>query len=73
MRELAKISAAMLVTTHECNLRCRYCFVQKEPRRMSLQTAKDAARFLIDNARAAGGVTPEITSSAASRCWSSSG
>ena len=60
MRELAKISAAMLVTTHECNLRCRYCFVQKEPRRMSLQTAKDAARFLIDNARAAGGVTPEI-------------
>ena len=60
MRELPKITSAMLVVTHACNLRCRYCFVQKEPKRMSLETAKDAARFLIDNAHAAGAGTPEI-------------
>ena len=62
MRELPKITSAMLVVTHACNLRCRYCFVQKEPKRMSLETAKDAARFLIDNAHAAGAGTPEINS-----------
>lgn len=60
MRELPKITSAMLVVTHECNLRCRYCFVHKEPQRMTLSTARDAARFLIDNARAAGAGTPEI-------------
>ena len=53
MRELPKITSAMLVVTHECNLRCRYCFVHKEPQRMTISTARDAARFLIDNARAA--------------------
>ena len=60
MRELPKITSAMLVVTHACNLRCRYCFVQKEPSHMTLETAKNAARFLIDNAHAAGAGTPEI-------------
>ena len=60
MRELPKITSAMLVVTHGCNLRCRYCFVQKEPQRMALSTAKDAARFLMANAMASGGGTPEI-------------
>ena len=60
MRELPKITSAMLVVTHACNLRCRYCFVHKEPQSMTLETAKDAARFLIDNAKAAGSGTPEI-------------
>lgn len=60
MRELPKITSAMLVVTHGCNLRCRYCFVQKEPQRMALSTAKDAARFLMANAVASGGGTPEI-------------
>ncbi len=60
MRELPKITSAMLVVTHGCNLRCRYCFVQKEPQRMTLETAKDAARFLMANVRASGGGTPEI-------------
>ncbi len=59
MRALPEISSAMLVVTHECNLRCRYCFVQKEPESMTLETAKAAARFLIENARRAGTV-PEI-------------
>lgn len=60
MRELPKITSAMLVVTHGCNLRCRYCFVQKEPERMTLETAKDAARFLMENAKAANASTPEI-------------
>ena len=60
MRELPKITSAMLVVTHGCNLRCRYCFVQKEPQRMALSTAKDAARFLMANAMASGGGAPEI-------------
>lgn len=61
MRELPKITSAMLVVTHACNLRCKYCFVHKEPSHMTLETAKDAARFLIDNAKAEGGKRrPEI-------------
>lgn len=60
MRELPKITSAMLVVTHECNLRCRYCFVNKRPQIMTLDTAKAAARFLMENAKAAGGMTPEI-------------
>lgn len=60
MIELPKITSAMLVVTHACNLRCRYCFVQKEPQNMTLQTAKDAAQFLIDNAKASGKSVPEI-------------
>ena len=59
MRALPLITSAMLVVTHECNLRCRYCFVRKEPRRMTLETAKAAADFLLENARRAG-VRPEI-------------
>lgn len=61
MTELPKITSAMLVVTHACNLRCKYCFVHKEPSYMTLETAKAAARFLIDNAKAEGGKTrPEI-------------
>ena len=61
MKELPKITSAMLVVTHACNLRCKYCFVHKEPSYMTLETAKDAARFLIGNAKAEGGKTrPEI-------------
>ena len=59
MRELPKISAAMLTLTHECNLRCRYCFVRKGAENMSLATAKAAAGFLRRNALASG-CTPEI-------------
>lgn len=59
MRALPKITSAMLVLTHECNLRCRYCFVRKEAESMTPDTARAAARFLIANAREAG-IVPEI-------------
>lgn len=60
MREMPRITSAMLVVTHECNLRCRYCFVNKCSELMTLDTARAAASFLIANACAAGGITPEI-------------
>lgn len=46
---LPKITHAMLVVTHSCNLRCRYCFVQQQPQTMSYETAKAAVHFLIEN------------------------
>lgn len=59
MTELPLISSAMLVLTHACNLRCRYCFVDKKPEYMTYETALDAAQFLIRNAEASG-KTPDI-------------
>lgn len=47
---LPKITSAMLVVTHACNLACRYCFVTQSPSMMTLDTAKQAAQMLIDNA-----------------------
>jgi len=55
---LPKITSAMLLVTHACNLACRYCFVHQEPRHMRYETAVDAADFLIANADK--GVVPEI-------------
>lgn len=57
--DLQKISSAMLILTHACNLECRYCFVQQEPCHMTLDTAMDAAKFLIKNAEESG-TTPSI-------------
>ena len=59
MNALPRITSVMLVVTHGCNLRCKYCFVRKEPERMSLETAKAAARMLMENARVSG-AAPEI-------------
>ena len=47
---LPKITSAMLVVTHACNLRCRYCFVHKQPEYMTFDTALASAKFLIENA-----------------------
>ena len=47
---LPKITSAMLVVTHACPMKCRYCFVHQEPSCMSYKTAKDATDFLIKNA-----------------------
>ena len=56
---LPKITSAMLVVTHACPLACRYCFVKQEPSKMTLQTAMDAAQFLIKNAEESGAI-PDI-------------
>lgn len=47
---MPKISSAFLNLTNACNLACRYCFVDQKPEYMTLQTAKDAADFLAENA-----------------------
>lgn len=59
MADLPLITSVMLVLTHGCNLRCRYCFVDKKPEHMTYQTALDAAQFLIRNAEETG-QTPDI-------------
>ena len=56
---LPKITSAMLILTHACNLRCRYCFVHKKPESMTYQIALDSAKFLIKNAEETG-ATPHI-------------
>ena len=39
----------MLNLTDNCNLACRYCFVQQKPNYMTLQVAKDAVDFIVNN------------------------
>lgn len=44
-----KITSIMLVLTHLCNLRCRYCFVDQKAQTMTLETAKEVADWLNKN------------------------
>ena len=44
-----KVTSACFNLTDSCNLKCRYCFVEQQPHFMTLQTAKDAVNFLIEN------------------------
>ena len=40
----------MIMTTKECNLRCKYCYEKnKTARRMSIETAKDVIDFLFSD------------------------
>lgn len=43
------ISNVYLITTHRCNLACRYCFVHQDPSDMPLEVAIDAIDFLVNN------------------------
>jgi sulfatase maturation enzyme AslB (radical SAM superfamily) len=38
-----------LNVTDACNMRCRYCFAEKHPHIMSLETAKKAVDWLANN------------------------
>lgn len=40
---------AVISLTQECNLACRYCFVEKHPNYMTLETAKDIINFILRN------------------------
>ena len=42
-------SSAFLVLTNDCNLKCRYCFVEQHPDYMSFETAKKTADWLYSN------------------------
>lgn len=54
-----KITSVMLNVTHACNLRCVYCFVEKEPQTMTYDVARDTVDFLIANSKE-NGDTPSI-------------
>jgi uncharacterized protein len=43
-----KITNATLHLTEECNLRCDYCFVSKNPKKVSWEVAKETIDFLCD-------------------------
>lgn len=44
------VSSAFMILTEACSLKCRYCFVNQNPRQMSLETAIKGAEYLYRNA-----------------------
>lgn len=48
--ELPKIADVFLILTERCNLACKYCFVQQNPREMTLEIAMKAIKMIIANA-----------------------
>lgn len=47
--EYTWLSDACLNLTDDCNLACRYCFVEQHPHYMTLDIAKSAVDYLVDN------------------------
>lgn len=47
--EYQYLTSAMLNVTDDCNLQCRYCFVEQHPHYMTLDTAKAAVDWLYKN------------------------
>ena len=48
-KEFPTISNIYLITTHRCNLACRYCFVHQDPHDMPLKVGLDAIDWLVAN------------------------
>lgn len=48
------ITNMMIMITNQCNLRCPYCFVHKNVKRMTYDTLFQVIQFLIKNAEACG-------------------
>ena len=46
---LPQLSNVFLITTHRCNLACKYCFVSQNPSEMPLQVALDSIDYLVNN------------------------
>ena len=40
---------ATLNVTDACNMRCRYCFAEKHPHTMKLETAKKTVDWVVSN------------------------
>ena len=47
--EYAWLTNACLNITDACNLACKYCFVEQHPHYMTLDTAKHAVHYILDN------------------------
>lgn len=56
---LPPITSAFFILTEQCNLKCTYCFVKQNPRQMTLEVAKKALDFLVENAKQVGD-TPSV-------------
>ena len=50
MTQNLPITDVCLNVTEECNLACKYCFTEHHPNYMTLDVAKDAAKWLYNNA-----------------------
>ena len=49
--EYRLLSGGCLNLTDACNLRCIYCFVNQRPHYMTLNVAKDAVTYFVENMR----------------------
>ena len=56
-----KLHTLFLGVTEDCNMRCRYCFVQHTPARMTLTTATKALYFLLAQRDHKSSRNPNIT------------
>lgn len=54
----APVTNLMLYLEEDCNLRCTYCFVQKKPRRMQLETARKTVEWFLS--RNVSGAEPTV-------------
>lgn len=45
------ITQIVLNLTDDCNLKCKYCFVEQHPHRMSYKVAEDAVEWVLKNAK----------------------
>ncbi|WDV47885.1 radical SAM protein [Clostridiaceae bacterium M8S5] len=59
-KDLPKITSVYLTVTLDCNLACKYCFVNKENKNMNLRTAIDTVDYLAYNTKLTK-TTPSIT------------
>lgn len=46
-RVFVPVTQFMVYVTEECNLRCNYCFVNKQPRHMTWETAKNVVDYCL--------------------------
>lgn len=58
--KLPEICGGFINLTQKCNLNCKYCFVEQQPKEMTLETAMDAVNFYAKSAIAEG-QEPSVT------------
>ena len=51
--KLPPVTSMYYILTEDCNLACKYCYLNKNPHRMTLDVAMDATRWIIDQAEKA--------------------
>jgi len=59
-RKYAPVRTLMLYLTEECNLRCTYCFVKKQPKFMSRETALKTMDYVMQRNISGGGYSVSV-------------